>query len=119
MMHAFRESHDPAAVRVKSLEARLAQESQRGLQLEKRVQSLSEETAQAAARINGLEIRLAQESERMLQLEKQMQALLGRMTHPIAQARDLEPRVVEPESLPADVLPKVAGKTLRQVRRKV
>ena len=118
MMHAFRESHDPAAVRVKGLEARLAQESQRCLQLEKQVQTLSGETAQAAARIDGLETRLAQESERMLQLEKQMQAFLGRTTHPIAQARDVEPRIVEPEEPSAGVDPRVEGKTPRQARRK-
>ena len=98
MAQAFRESLDPAAVRVKSLEVRLAQETQRCLQLEKQVQDLV---------------------ERMLEMEKQMQALLGRVTHPIAQVRDLEPRIAEKEKLAAKAIQEVAGKEPRQVRRKV
>ena len=118
MMHAFRESVDPATVRVKSLEARLAQESQRCLQMEKQVQDLREIAAQAVARINDLEARLAGETERMLQLEKQMQAFLGSTKHPIAQVRDLEPRIVEMEQPPVEATQKVAVKAPRQVKRK-
>lgn len=118
MMQAFRESIDPATVRVKSLESRLAQEAQRCLQLEKQVQALSESAAQAVARINDLEARLADGAERMLQLEKQMQAFLGSTKHPIAQVRDLEPRIVEREMQPAEVIQKVAVKAPRQARRK-
>ena len=118
MMHAFRESVDPATVRVNSLESRLSQESQRCLQMEKQVQALSESAAQADARINDLEARLAGEAERMLQLEKQMQVFLGSTKHPIAQVRDLEPRIVEAEQPPAEVIQKVAVKVPRQARRK-
>lgn len=118
MTHAFRESVDPATIRVKGLEARLAQESQRCLQLEKQVQVLSESAAEAVARINHLEARLAGEAERMLELEKQMQAFLGRTTHPIAQVRDLEPRIVETGKPPAAVIQQVAVKTPRQAKRK-
>jgi chromosome segregation ATPase len=118
-MHAFRESVDLAAVRVKSLEGRLAQESQRCLQMEKQVQDLRESAAQSVGRINDLEARLAGAAERMLQLEKQMQAFLGSTKHPIAQVRDLEPRIVEAEQPPAEVIEKVVGKTPRQARRKV
>lgn len=119
MIHAFRESLDPAAARVKSLEARLGQESQRCLQLEKHVQSLRESCEESAARINGLEALLAKQAERMLEMEKQMQAFLGSTKHPIAQVRDLEPRIVEPESPQTEVLSKVSTKVVRQVRRKV
>ena len=117
-MQAFRESVDPATVRVKNLEARLSQESQRCLQLEKQVQALSESAAETVARINGLEARLADEAGRMLQLEKQMQAFLGSTKHPIAQVRDLEPRVVEEGQPPAEVIQKVAVKIPRQAKRK-
>jgi uncharacterized protein involved in exopolysaccharide biosynthesis len=119
MMHAFRESVDPAAVRVKSLEARLAQESQRCLQMEKQVQGLRENAEQSVARITDLEARLAGAAERMVQLEKQMQAFLGSTKHPIAQVRDLEPRIEEPEPPPAEVIQKVMVKAPRQARRKV
>ena len=118
MMQAFRESVDPAAVRVKSLEARLSQESQRCLQLEKQVQALSESAAETVARINDLEARLAGAAERMLQLEKQMQAFLGSTKHPIAQVRDLEPRIVEPEQPPVEAIKKVAVKVPRQAKQK-
>ena len=118
-MRAFRESADPAAIRVKSLEARLAQESQRCLQLETRVQVLCESAHQSAARIQALEARLEDEAGRMLQLEKQMQAFLGRTTHPIAQVRDLEPLIVEQKKPPAVAAPRVEGKVPRQARRKV
>ena len=121
MMQAFRESVDPATVRVKSLEARLAQESQRCLQLEKQVQALSESTMEAVARINDLEAKLADKAGRMLQLEKQMQAFLGSTKHPIAQVRDLEPRIVELEQPPAEAIQaiqKVAVKVPRQAKRK-
>ena len=117
-MQAFRESVDPATVRAKSLEARLAQESQRCLQIEKQVQALSESAAETVARINELEARLAGDAERMLQLEKQMQAFLGSTKHPIAQVRDLEPRIVEIEQPPTEVIQKVAVKVPRQARRK-
>ena len=119
MIHAFRESHDPAAARVKSLEARLGQESQRRLQLEKQVQSLHESCEESVARVNGLEARLAAQTERMREMEKQMQAFLGSTKHPIAQVRDLEPRIVEPDCPSAEVLPKIAAKVARQARRKV
>jgi chromosome segregation ATPase len=119
MMHAFRESVDPATVRAKSLEARLAQESQRCLQIEKQVQALSESAAEAVARINELEAMLAGDTERMLQIEKQMQAFLGSTKHPIAQVRDLEPRIVEPEQSPAEIIQRGSVKVPRQARRKV
>jgi predicted nucleic acid-binding Zn-ribbon protein len=119
MMHAFRESVDPATVRAKSLEARLAQESQRCLQMEKQMQDLRGNAAQAVTRINDLEARLAGAAERMLHLEKQMQAFLGSTKHPIAQVRDLEPRIVEPEQLSAEAIQKVVVKAPRQARRKV
>ena len=118
MIHAFRESLDPAAVRVNSLEARLAQESQRCLQLEKHVQALSESAVQAVTRLHDLEARLADDAERMLQLEKQMQAFLGSTKHPIAQARDSEPRIGRREKHPAEAMPRVAGKIPRQAKRK-
>ena len=118
MIHAFRESLDPAAVRVNSLEARLAQESQRCLQLEKHVQALSESAVQAVTRLHDLEARLADDAERMLQLEKQMQAFLGSTKHPIAQARDSEPRIGRREKHPAAAMPRIAGKAPRQVKRK-
>lgn len=118
-MQAFRESVDPATVRVKSLESRLSQESQRCLQLEKQVQALSERTAETVARVNDLEAKFAGAAERMLQLEKQMQAFLGSTKHPIAQVRDLEPRIVEPEQPPAEIIQRDAVKVPRQARRKV
>jgi len=118
MMHAFRESLDPATARVKSLEARLAQETQRCLQLDKQVQALSERAAQAVARIHELEARLAEGAKRILQIEKQMQAFLGSTTHPIAQARNREPRIVARGTPSAGVMPRVAGKAPRQARRK-
>ena len=118
MMHAFRESVDPAAVRVKTLEARLAQESHRCLQLEKQVQDLRGNAAQAAGRVNDLEVKLANEAVRMLQLEKQMQAFLGSTKHPIAQVRDLEPRIVEPEQPPVEAVKKVSVKVPRQAKQK-
>ena len=118
MMPAFRESVDPATVRVKRLEARLAQESQRCLQFEKQVQILSEKAAEAIARINDLEIKLTDKTSDMLQLEKQMQAFLGRTKHPISQVRDLEPRIVELEQPPAEAIQKVAVKVSRQAKRK-
>ena len=118
MMKAFRESIGPAAVRANNLEARLAQESQRGLQLEKQVQALSESAAETVARINDLEARLAGAAERMCELDKQMQAFLGSTKHPIAQVRDLEPRIVELEPPPAEAIKKVAVKVPRQAKRK-
>ena len=118
MMQAFRESIDPATVRVKSLEARLAQEAHRCLQMEKQVQVLRAAADHAVARIHELEAKLAAGAERMLQLEKQMQAFLGSTKHPIAQVRDLEPRIVEAEQPPAEVIQKVAVKVPRQARRK-
>jgi hypothetical protein len=118
MIHAFRESLDPAATRVKSLEVRLAQESQRCLQLEKQVQVLSETTKDAIARVKDMEAKLADKAGRMLQLEKQMQAFLGSTKHPIAQVRDLEPRVAETERPSAEVIQKVAVKVSRQAKRK-
>ena len=117
-MQAFRESVDPATVRVKSLEARLAQDSQRCLQMEKQVQDLRGNAAQAAGRIDALEARLAGAAERMLQLEQQMQAFLGSTKHPIAQVRDLEPRIVEPEQPPVEAIKKVAVKVPRQAKQK-
>jgi chromosome segregation ATPase len=118
MVYAFRESLDPTAVRVRNLEARLAQEARRCLQLEKQVQALCESAAHADARINELEARLADEAGRMLQLEKQMQAFIGSITHPIARVRDLEPRIAELEQPPAEAIRKVAVKAPRQVKRK-
>jgi len=118
MMHAFRENVDPAAVRVKSLEARLAQETQRCLQLEKQVQALGEKAAEAAARITGMEVKLEEEAGRMLQLEKQMQAFLGSTKHPIAQVRDLEPLIAETAKPPAEAVLKSAVKVPRQAKRK-
>ena len=118
MMPAFRESVDPATVRVKSLEARLARESQRCLQFEKQVQVLSESAAEAVMRINDLEAKLADKASRMLQLEKQIQAFLGSTKHPIAQVRDLEPRIVELEQSPAEATQKGGVKVPRQARRK-
>ena len=50
MMQAFRENLDPAAVRVKSLEARLALETERCLKLEKQVKELETRLAREAAR---------------------------------------------------------------------
>ena len=117
-MQAFRECVDPATVGVKDLETKLAQESQRCLQLEKQVQALSESALQAVARLHDLEARLADEAERMLQLEKQMQALLGSTKHPIAQARDSEPRTGRREKHPAAAMSRIAGKASRQVKRK-
>lgn len=119
MMHAFRESVDPATVRVKILESRLSQESQRCLQLEKQVQALSESAAEVVVRTNDLEAKLADEAGRMLQLEKQMQAFLGSTKHPIAQVRDLEPRIVELEQPLVEATQKVAVKVPRQAKRKV
>ena len=118
MIHAFRESLDPAATRVKSLEVRLAQESQRCLQLEKQVQVLSETATDAIVRVKDMEAKLADEVGRMFQLEKQMQAFLGSTKHPIAQVRDLEPRIVELEQPPAEAIQKVAVKVPRQAKRK-
>jgi len=97
MIQAFRESPNPAALRVKTLEARLAEEARRGLQLEKRVEALS---------------------ERMLEVEKQMQAFLGHMTHPIAEARDAEPRIGESKPQPAEIAG-IPAKAPRQARRRV
>ncbi len=119
MRYAFRESLDPAAARVKSLEAQLGQESQRCLQLEKHVQALCESCEQSVARISDLEVRLAHNAERILEMEKQLQAFLGSTKHPIAQARDVEPRIVEPKTQSDGTLPKVSAKALRQARRKV
>lgn len=118
MIRAFRESVDPATVRVKNLEAWLAQESQRCLRLEKQVQVLSESAAKAVARINDLEAKLVDETGRMLQLEKQMQAFLGSTKHPIAQVRDLEPRIVGDEQQPVEAIQKVAVNVPRQAKRK-
>ena len=119
VFQAFRESPARAAAQMKNLEAKLALESQRCLQLEKQVQALHESAAQAGARISDLEARVAEEAGRMLRLEQQMQAFLGRTTHPIAQARDREPRIAEPKSPLAKVLPGVAEKAPRPATRKV
>ena len=118
MMHAFRESVDPATVLVKSLEARLAQESQRCLQMEKQVQALSENAAQAVARMHDLESRLAEETTRVRQLEKQMRSFLGSTEHPSAQVRDLEPGIVELEQSPVEAIKKVSVKVPRQAKQK-
>lgn len=118
MIRAFRESTDPATIRTKSLEARLAQESQRCLQMEKQAQDLRECVAQAVVRISDLEAKFTGEVERMLQLEKQMQAFLGSTKHPIAQVRDLEPRIVELEQPPTEAIQRVAVKAPRQAKRK-
>ena len=118
MMQAFRESVDPATVLVKSLEARLAQESQRCLQMEKQVQALSENAAQAVARMHDQESRLAEETTRIRQLEKQMRSFLGSTEHPIAQVRDLEPGIVELEQSPVEAIKKVSVKVPRQAKQK-
>ena len=119
MMQAFRESVDPATVLVKSLEARLAQESQRCLQMEKQVQALSENAAQAVARMHDLESRLAEETTRIRQLEKQMRSFLGSTEHPSAQVRDLEPGIiVELEQSPVEAIKKVSVKVPRQAKQK-
>ena len=62
-MQAFRDSADPATARVKSLEARLAQESQRGLQLEKQMQAFLGRTTHPIAQVRDLEPRIVEQEK--------------------------------------------------------
>lgn len=112
VFQAFRESPARAAAQVKNLEARLALEAQRCLQLEKQIQVLREDVLQARTHMKDLEARLADAAKRTLQLETQI--------HDLREiAAPAVPRVEEQKKQSAGLPQRSAAQNARRTRKKV